>query len=51
MCQICPTPYQDNATSLASRLKKTDAREIQAYYQQYYQQYVRALDQADQADR
>ncbi|RHN43111.1 putative 1,3-beta-glucan synthase [Medicago truncatula] len=43
--------YQDNATSLASRVKKTDAREIQAYYQQYYEQYVRALDQADQADR
>ncbi|XP_050894734.1 callose synthase 5 [Lathyrus oleraceus] len=42
---------RDNATSLASRVKKTDAREIQAYYQQYYQQYVRALDQADQADR
>ncbi|CAL0325192.1 unnamed protein product [Lupinus luteus] len=42
---------KDNATSLASRLKKTDAREIQAYYQQYYQHYVRALDQAEQADR
>ncbi|GAU42750.1 hypothetical protein TSUD_77870 [Trifolium subterraneum] len=42
---------RDNATSLATRIKKTDAREIQAYYQQYYQQYVRALDQADQADR
>ncbi|XP_058731060.1 callose synthase 5-like [Vicia villosa] len=41
---------RDNATSLASRVKKTDAREIQAYYQQYYQQYVRALDQADQED-
>ncbi|KAK7318446.1 hypothetical protein RJT34_03148 [Clitoria ternatea] len=41
----------DNANSLASRVKKTDAREIQAYYQQYYENYVRALDQADQADR
>ncbi|WJX47762.1 Callose synthase 5, variant 2 [Trifolium repens] len=42
---------RDNATSLASRIKKTDAREIQAYYQIYHQQYVRPLDQADQADR
>ncbi|KAK7247578.1 hypothetical protein RIF29_42463 [Crotalaria pallida] len=42
---------KENATSLASRIKKTDAREIQAYYQQYYQHYVRALDQAEQADR
>ncbi|MED6156388.1 hypothetical protein PIB30_014141 [Stylosanthes scabra] len=41
----------DNATSLASRVKKTDAREIQSYYQQYYEHYVRTLDQADQADR
>nr|KYP67853.1 Callose synthase 5 [Cajanus cajan] len=42
---------RDNPTSLASRLKKTDAREIQSYYQQYYEHYVRTLDQADQADR
>ncbi|XP_052114381.1 callose synthase 5 [Arachis duranensis] len=42
---------RDNATSLPSRVKKTDAREIQAYYQQYYEHYVRTLDQADQADR
>ncbi|XP_019437222.1 PREDICTED: callose synthase 5-like [Lupinus angustifolius] len=42
---------RDNASSLASRHKKTDAREIQAYYQQYYEHYVRALDQGEQADR
>ncbi|KAK7282334.1 hypothetical protein RIF29_11015 [Crotalaria pallida] len=42
---------RDNASSLASRLKKTDAREIQTYYQQYYEHYVRALDQGEQADR
>ncbi|XLU95279.1 hypothetical protein S245_009631 [Arachis hypogaea] len=42
---------RDNATSLPSRVKKTDAREIQAFYQQYYEHYVRTLDQADQADR
>ncbi|XP_054821590.1 callose synthase 5-like isoform X3 [Prosopis cineraria] len=42
---------RDNASSLASRVKKTDAREIQAYYKQYYEQYVRALAQGEQADR
>ncbi|KAK7369494.1 hypothetical protein VNO80_11533 [Phaseolus coccineus] len=42
---------KDNPTSLASRVKKTDAREIQSYYQQYYEHYVRTLDQAEQADR
>ncbi|XP_027344376.1 callose synthase 5-like [Abrus precatorius] len=42
---------RDNETSLTSRIKKTDAKEIQAYYQQYYEHYVRALDQVDQADR
>ena len=42
---------QDNASSLASRVKKTDAREIEAFYQQYYKHYVSALDQGEQADR
>ncbi len=42
---------QDNASSLASRVKKTDAREIESFYQQYYEHYVRALDQGEQADR
>ncbi|GLT25134.1 hypothetical protein SLA2020_002850 [Shorea laevis] len=42
---------RDNASSLASRVKKTDAREIESYYQQYYENYVRALDQGEQADR
>ncbi|KAK2445017.1 callose synthase [Trifolium repens] len=42
---------RDNATSLEARTKKTDAREIQAYYQQYYENYVKALDQGEQADR
>ncbi|KAM7275814.1 hypothetical protein ACFE04_017680 [Oxalis oulophora] len=42
---------RDNASSLASRVKKTDAREIESFYQQYYEHYVRALDQGDQADR
>ncbi|XVE83338.1 hypothetical protein DITRI_Ditri16bG0080900 [Diplodiscus trichospermus] len=42
---------RDNASSLASRVKKTDALEMGSYYQQYYEHYVRALDQGDQADR
>ncbi|EXB36810.1 Callose synthase 5 [Morus notabilis] len=42
---------RDNLSSLASRVKKTDAREIESFYQQYYEHYVRALDQGEQADR
>ncbi|XP_014497796.1 callose synthase 5 [Vigna radiata var. radiata] len=42
---------RDNPKSLTSRVKKTDAREIQSYYQQYYEHYVRTLDQKEQADR
>ncbi|XP_020225550.1 callose synthase 5 [Cajanus cajan] len=42
---------RDNGASLAARVKKTDAREIQAYYQQYYEHYVRTLDQGERADR
>ncbi|CAJ1974879.1 unnamed protein product [Sphenostylis stenocarpa] len=42
---------RDNGYSLIARVKKTDAREIQAYYQQYYEHYVRALDQGERADR
>ncbi|KAG5534087.1 hypothetical protein RHGRI_022278 [Rhododendron griersonianum] len=42
---------RDNASSLASRVKKTDAREIESFYRQYYEHYVRALDKGEQADR
>ncbi|XP_049933320.1 callose synthase 5-like [Nymphaea colorata] len=42
---------RDNSPSLAARLKKSDAREIESFYQQYYEHYVRALDQGEQADR
>ncbi|KAK1403845.1 1,3-beta-glucan synthase [Heracleum sosnowskyi] len=42
---------RDNASSLAARVKKTDAREIESYYGQYYENYVRALDKGEQADR
>ncbi|KAL6546185.1 hypothetical protein OROMI_021906 [Orobanche minor] len=30
----------DNASSLSSRVKKTDARELESFYKQYYEQYV-----------
>ncbi|KAG0470812.1 hypothetical protein HPP92_017512 [Vanilla planifolia] len=42
---------RDNAASLAKRLKKSDAREIESFYQQYYEHYVRALDRGEQSDR
>ncbi|KAJ8769165.1 hypothetical protein K2173_000940 [Erythroxylum novogranatense] len=42
---------RDNASSLASRVKKTDAREIASFYDQYYKRYCQALEQGDQADR
>lgn len=42
---------QDNSPSLAKRVKKSDAREIESFYQQYYENYVRALDKGEQADR
>ncbi|KAK3008792.1 hypothetical protein RJ639_014255 [Escallonia herrerae] len=42
---------RDNAASLSSRVKKTDAREIESFYGQYYEHYVRALDKGEQADR
>ncbi|KAJ8479924.1 hypothetical protein OPV22_023651 [Ensete ventricosum] len=42
---------RDNTPSLSKRVKKSDAREIESFYQQYYENYVRALDQGEQADR
>ncbi|KAI4310785.1 hypothetical protein MLD38_035735 [Melastoma candidum] len=42
---------RDNASSLASRIKKTDAHEFESFYKQYYEHYVRALDKGEQADR
>ncbi|KAG9444232.1 hypothetical protein H6P81_015572 [Aristolochia fimbriata] len=42
---------RDNTPSLAARVKKSDAREIESFYQQYYENYVRALDKGEQADR
>ncbi|KAL6551933.1 Callose synthase 5 [Orobanche gracilis] len=41
----------ENASTLASRVKKTDAREIESFYKQYYEHYVVALNKGEQADR
>ncbi|KAL8263024.1 hypothetical protein R6Q59_024373 [Mikania micrantha] len=42
---------EDDAPSVAARVKKTDAREIESFYKQYYENYVKALDQGEKADR
>ncbi|KAG9441282.1 hypothetical protein H6P81_017136 [Aristolochia fimbriata] len=42
---------RDNTPSLAARVKKSDAREIESFYQQYYEHYVRVLDTGEQSDR
>ncbi|XP_075501475.1 callose synthase 5-like isoform X1 [Primulina tabacum] len=42
---------RDNASTLASRVKKTDAREIESFYKQFYEHYVVALNKGEQADR
>jgi len=42
---------QDNASSLAGRVQKTDACEIEGYYQRYYSQYIQALDKGGEANR
>eukprot|EP01018_Ginkgo_biloba_P029298 Gb_06219 [translate_table: standard] len=43
---------RDAEPTLALRKRKSDAREMQSFYQLYYEKYVKALDAAaDQADR
>ncbi|KAL4572712.1 hypothetical protein LXL04_019494 [Taraxacum kok-saghyz] len=49
--EICNVLHQDDAPSVAARIKKTDAREIESFYKQYYEKYVKALDQGEKADR
>ncbi|XP_059074532.1 callose synthase 3 [Cryptomeria japonica] len=43
---------KDAEATLKARKKKSDAREMQSFYQQYYEQYVKSLDAAaEKADR
>ncbi|KAL2634599.1 hypothetical protein R1flu_006078 [Riccia fluitans] len=42
---------RDNQPTLRKRQKRSDARELQSFYQQYYENYVKALDTAEHTDR
>ncbi|KAG6551246.1 hypothetical protein Mapa_007172 [Marchantia paleacea] len=42
---------RDNKPTLRARQKRSDARELQSFYQQYYENYVKALDGAEHSDR
>jgi hypothetical protein len=43
---------QENDPTLMGRVKKSDAREMQGFYQHYYKKYIQALhNAADKADR
>ncbi|KAI3834801.1 hypothetical protein MKX03_001777, partial [Papaver bracteatum] len=42
---------RDRASTLAYRVKRTDAREIESFCRQYYKRYVIALDKGEQSDR
>lgn len=42
---------QDNDPTLRSRTNKSDAREMQKFYQHYYKKYIQTLQGPDKADR
>jgi len=43
---------QEHDPTLMGRVKKSDAREMQSFYQHYYKKYIQALhNAADKADR
>lgn len=52
----CALPFpeflQEHDPTLMGRVKKSDAREMQSFYQHYYKKYIQALQNAaDKADR
>ena len=53
----CGLPFslifgQEHDPTLMGRVKKSDAREMQSFYQHYYKKYIQALQNAaDKADR
>ncbi|CAI9753068.1 unnamed protein product [Fraxinus pennsylvanica] len=49
--EYLPNDRMDDASSLPSRVKKTDGREIESFYKQYYENYVLALNKGEKADR
>lgn len=42
---------QDNVPTLSARHRRSDAREMQSFYQNYYDNYVKALDGTEHSDR
>ncbi|RZS17387.1 hypothetical protein BHM03_00049528 [Ensete ventricosum] len=45
-------PVEENDPTLEGRLQKSDARQMQTFYQQYYKRYIQELqNSADKADR
>ncbi|GAV79988.1 LOW QUALITY PROTEIN: hypothetical protein CFOL_v3_23450, partial [Cephalotus follicularis] len=45
-------PERENDPTLMERVKKSDAREMQSFYQHYYKKYIQTLQNAaDKADR
>lgn len=49
---VCLLFFQENDPTLMGRVKKSDAREMQSFYQHYYKKYIQALQNAaDKADR
>lgn len=51
-CLVLTTSLQENDPTLMGRVKKSDAREMQSFYQHYYKKYIQALQNAaDKADR
>lgn len=52
LCKCVQIYFQENDPTLIGRVKKSDAREMQSFYQHYYKKYIQALQNAaEKADR